>query len=740
MKKHVIFLFATLLLISCFPLTGGALDGRVELAVQKAIAIANDDSHGYNNEDLYIRQGNPDYDCSSLVCSVFHDAGFTTITRFGSTRSMDTDFTNAGFKKITGYNFSSYSGLQRGDVLWKSGHTEIYIGNGQQVGAHYHFGHREAGDQGGEITVQDYYNDVNNPWTVIYRYDAHTQHKFNKDPYVCSECGYYKDATETKLSTGNTNYRITSDSLKVHTGPYGACPEVKTSLKQNSIVTVTRSVKNGYGRQWYKLSDGNFIYEDYVTPFVTISAGISKSEITQGSSNSVTGKIYNAKKSKIVAKLDGTQYASFSAGSTETIDIASSKISSGVNFASLKAGSHSIVITATVDGVSTSATISFTVKEKAPPFVTIPEGDYRVKSKSNGEYLIIDAGTYKKNQNISVWPLDEYAHEQVWHFMNESNGYRLKPIDAEFSLNADGETAANGDNIMLWTDTGHGTQRWRFEAVSGGYVIHSSYNTSNVLTVENGRNVRLKAYNKGDSTQIWTIENYTPPAEKYYLDVNLTVDGAAYNSGFEGVSFDVYVGGSKVADDVSDYYAQHPKGKTYTVSDIRVQGCYTNYGSSSFFGTINATTIVTIPIVTYHKSETIPAVVVTCTDLGYTEGTKCATCGMIISQPQPINPVGHQWDEGVVTKEPTATENGERTYTCTVCGKKQTDPTPPLPYLPGDINGDGAVNNKDLTRLMKYLAGEDVTVIQAALDVNGDRAVNNKDLTRLMKYLAGELL
>ena len=59
-------------------------------------------------------------------------------------------------------------------------------------------------------------------------------------------------------------------------------------------------------------------------------------------------------------------------------------------------------------------------------------------------------------------------------------------------------------------------------------------------------------------------------------------------------------------------------------------------------------------------------------------------------------------------------------------------------FLAGDINGDGVVNNKDLTRLMKYLSGEDVYVVEKALDVNGDGSCNNKDLTRLMKYLAGE--
>lgn len=59
-----------------------------------------------------------------------------------------------------------------------------------------------------------------------------------------------------------------------------------------------------------------------------------------------------------------------------------------------------------------------------------------------------------------------------------------------------------------------------------------------------------------------------------------------------------------------------------------------------------------------------------------------------------------------------------------------------IDYTPGDINGDGVVNTKDTTRLMRYLADWDVEVNEAALDVNGDGVVNTKDTTRLMRYLA----
>lgn len=54
--------------------------------------------------------------------------------------------------------------------------------------------------------------------------------------------------------------------------------------------------------------------------------------------------------------------------------------------------------------------------------------------------------------------------------------------------------------------------------------------------------------------------------------------------------------------------------------------------------------------------------------------------------------------------------------------------------LYGDINGDGTVDVKDLTRLMKYFAGENVTVTES--DLTGDGKSNAKDLARLMKIIS----
>lgn len=57
--------------------------------------------------------------------------------------------------------------------------------------------------------------------------------------------------------------------------------------------------------------------------------------------------------------------------------------------------------------------------------------------------------------------------------------------------------------------------------------------------------------------------------------------------------------------------------------------------------------------------------------------------------------------------------------------------------LPGDVNGDDVVNNKDLGLLQRYINGWNVDVNVAVADVNGDGNINNKDLGLLQRYING---
>ena len=64
----------------------------------------------------------------------------------------------------------------------------------------------------------------------------------------------------------------------------------------------------------------------------------------------------------------------------------------------------------------------------------------------------------------------------------------------------------------------------------------------------------------------------------------------------------------------------------------------------------------------------------TCTEAGYDLYT-CRDCGA--TEQRNVKPaLGHKWDSGTVTAEPTEKDPGTMTYTCTVCGQTKTEVIP----------------------------------------------------------------
>ncbi len=74
-----------------------------------------------------------------------------------------------------------------------------------------------------------------------------------------------------------------------------------------------------------------------------------------------------------------------------------------------------------------------------------------------------------------------------------------------------------------------------------------------------------------------------------------------------------------------------------------------------------------------------------CTAKGYTGDTYCTVCGKKISDGTILQETAHKWDRGVVTKQPSATVSGVKTFTCTMCGAKRTEAVPATGQKPAKL-------------------------------------------------------
>jgi len=143
----------------------------VEAYVNWMIELAANNKHGYWM-DSAKRLMNPDVDCSSFVYyGLLHGAGFSASELGGSypftTSSMGKILVKLGFRS---YTFESEDQLVRGDIMWKNGHTEVYVGDGKLTGAHKNIDGEPGDSSGKEVDVDNFYNLKIDPWTHFYRY------------------------------------------------------------------------------------------------------------------------------------------------------------------------------------------------------------------------------------------------------------------------------------------------------------------------------------------------------------------------------------------------------------------------------------------------------------------------------------------------------------------------------------------------------------------------------------------
>ena len=206
---------------------------KLQYAVNWAVGIANDNTHGYSQTN---RNGNPDYDCSSLVISALRQAGID-VGNASYTGNMKSEFMAHGFTWIPISNISGTSDLKVGDVLFyrsgSSGHTEMYIGNGKNVGAHSDYDGKKGDSSGREINTQNF---SFWKWQGVLRYNDSTGGDYY--PKCGSQYNSIVDALNSigvDSSFANRQKIAAANSISNYTGTPAQNTQMLNLLKQGKL-------------------------------------------------------------------------------------------------------------------------------------------------------------------------------------------------------------------------------------------------------------------------------------------------------------------------------------------------------------------------------------------------------------------------------------------------------------------------------------------------------------------------
>lgn len=323
--------------------------------------------------------------------------------------------------------------------------------------------------------------------------------------------------------------------------------EAIEDAKQGDVyeaVFMYRNTATSTGNLWYQVKTKNgrigYLFAGNTDPNsvnqlatdVTIDSPVVPSAIVQGNDFVIGGTVKTQYQTliEVGAWVDDANGA-FAIGEAENISASTyslkgSTIDTSVNFATLPAGQYYYSVGAlvktyfassetTVSYKSTTVdvldSIKFSVIKEVPPsgvYATIATGNYFVTNNGTGRYLCVSEGKDVNNQNIGAGIYDASV-AQTFEITPSTTtaGYMMRPLcSVSRVVNVYGNTVSSGNDVCLWDDTGHNSQRWNFEAVDGGYVIRNVQNPSCVLTVQSNYEVKVQTY-IGANTQIWTLES-----------------------------------------------------------------------------------------------------------------------------------------------------------------------------------------------------------------------------------------
>ena len=300
-----------------------------------------------------------------------------------------------------------------------------------------------------------------------------------------------------------------------------------------------------------------------------------------------------------------------------------------------------------------------TAKEAGQATIKVTVGDVSATCKVNVVQPV--TSIYLNKTSLEMTALDTYQL-QASVYPSEAN-------NKEVSWESSDEKVATVDKNGLVQAKKKGTAVITAKAKDGSEVSRSCK-----VTVKN------TAYVVTDISKLESTHNYENNCSDFW--VYTKAGASALNITFNSKTaleedFDYLYVFDKENKQVGKYTGTQLAGKTITVSGDTVKIQLVSDDAGNAWGFKVDVIAEKVEEECKHtdttKREVRNAKAATCTLDGYSGDIYCTNCGKLIEAGSVTKAVGHQWDNGVITKAATATQTGIKTYTCTVCKITRTE-------------------------------------------------------------------
>lgn len=143
-------------------------------------------------------------------------------------------------------------------------------------------------------------------------------------------------------------------------------------------------------------------------------------------------------------------------------------------------------------------------------------GTYKLINRNSQKALGVNGDSTADGANVLQWT-DNGKTSQQWVITKEDgDGYKIMNVNANKALDVDNNSVADGGNVLIWRDNGQANQRWFIQSTGDGYYTIENLNSAKFLDVEkestaDGGNV-LQWGGNGAANQQWKLVRTDAPA------------------------------------------------------------------------------------------------------------------------------------------------------------------------------------------------------------------------------------